>query len=546
MADQGRPIRPSPLRFAPVEVFVRLAIGKRHVFVIGGSLLLAVAVAMIVFAVAHSTDSASASNPQHVEMSLTVPAGQTVACPPNKQPKTPGTPLLLVPYDGKIDLEINDDVIPDNGYQLVDAWVNYGDQLGDQANNGAVKNSIATVVVWPDLDPVTFNFFHSDEAGDGRLDSVLLGGLTGQNTALSPLVPSFYVGTVYTISLTCTSGPSNTAVFLVLEGDAPASTSGALYTEFGTNTQFRPALTNIDINCVDEPTPTPPPPTATPAPIPRMSKCNQADNAEEGVKDFPDCASLVNVFLTRQGAKIPPSACMTTKGTSANVAELAEKLSQPIVSADPKNPSSFQQLAAFEFEVHYDSTKVCVDINEGPDWAAAGAICIIQDDQPDSKPQLEGVARIGCVTIGKGHGIDDLAVIATVDIYPQPEIYSQAKPNQNNGVVVQINNVGCDLGDEQGQAIPIFSCDDADITFRYLEGDVIPDCVIDAVDAQAIAFRWGAAKGSLVYTDFMNLEPSGTQADNDIDINDLQFVFGRFGSTCKAPHPDQDPVNPKA
>ena len=44
----------------------------------------------------------------------------------------------------------------------------------------------------------------------------------------------------------------------------------------------------------------------------------------------------------------------------------------------------------------------------------------------------------------------------------------------------------------------------------------------------------------------MNLEPSSQQQDNDIDINDLQFVFGRFGSTCKDPHPAQDPVNPKA
>ncbi len=60
----------------------------------------------------------------------------------------------------------------------------------------------------------------------------------------------------------------------------------------------------------------------------------------------------------------------------------------------------------------------------------------------------------------------------------------------------------------------------------------------------AIAFRWGVAKGSLIYNDFMNLEPSGPQQDDDIDINDLQFVFGRFGSTCGDPHPPQLPVNP--
>ena len=167
----------------------------------------------------------------------------------------------------------------------------------------------------------------------------------------------------------------------------------------------------------------------------------------------------------------------------------------------------------------------------------------VEDDQPDSKPQLEGVARIGCVMIGKGHEIDELAALAQIDIYPQPELYSQIKPNQDNGVVVQLSNVNCDLSDEQGHAIPIFSCDDADVTFRYLEGDVEPDCVVDAADAQAIAFRWGVEKGSLIYRDFTNLEPSSQQQDND--INDLQFVFGRFGSTCSDPHPAQNPVNPK-
>ena len=249
---------------------------------------------------------------------------------------------------------------------------------------------------------------------------------------------------------------------------------------------------------------------------------------------------LQNVWLTRQGANIPPPDCLA--GT--DIGSLSEGLSQAITSPDPDDPSVAQQIGAFEFEVHYNSTKVCVGITTGAAWSAAGAICIIEDSA--SKPQLEGVARIGCFTQGKGLNINDLAALAQVDVRPQPDVYSQAKPNQQNGVVVQINNVDCDVSDEQGAAIPIFSCDDASITFRYLEGDVLPNCVVGADDAQAVAFRWGAEKGSLAYNDFMNLEPSGTQSDNDIDINDLQFVFGRFGSTCDDPHPSQDPVDPKS
>ena len=137
-------------------------------------------------------------------------------------------------------------------------------------------------------------------------------------------------------------------------------------------------------------------------------------------------------------------------------------------------------------------------------------------------------------------------LLANIIVRPQPEVYSQAKPNQDNGVVAHIANVNCDISDLQGHAIAITSCDDADVTFRYLEGDVNGDCVVDAADTQAVAFRWGVSKGSLIYNDFMNLEPTGPQADDDIDINDLQFIYGRFGSTCGDPHAPQDPVNPKA
>jgi hypothetical protein len=35
------------------------------------------------------------------------------------------------------------------------------------------------------------------------------------------------------------------------------------------------------------------------------------------------------------------------------------------------------------------------------------------------------------------------------------------------------------------------------------------------------------------------------QGDGDIDISDLQFVFGRIPSNCTNPWPPQPPVNPK-
>jgi hypothetical protein len=383
-----------------------------------------------------------------------------------------------------------------DGYILAQAWLEYG------ATGLIFKDSATT---WPDCEAADLATTTATSAQRGCL------------TGLIDPSPSFYKGELFTFSFNCPNEKGSHMIDVIPAGTAPANTNGALFVS-GVTQSIVPHVQGIDINCVNPPTAT----EAPPAPlIPRMSKS----------------PALSNHWLMRQGAKIPPADCLAGTPTT-----LTEALSQEIATLEPKIPISVQQLAAFEFEVHYDNKKVCVTLTPGVEFEGAGAVCIVED--ANTKPQLEGVARIGCVTIGKGYEIDELVPVAQVDVYPQPEIYSQAKPNQNNGVVVQLSNVNCDVGDEQGHAIPIFSCDDANITFRYLEGDVEPDCVIDAVDAQAIAFRWGVEKGSLIYNEFLNLEPSGAQADTDIDINDLQFVFGRFGSTCEQPHPPQLPQNP--
>ena len=254
---------------------------------------------------------------------------------------------------------------------------------------------------------------------------------------------------------------------------------------------------------------------------------------------------LQNLFLTRQGEKIPPVQCVGPQG-GENVALLVEALSTAITSPDPKGSGASQQLGAFEFEVLYDQSKVCVELEPGP--AAAGMTCFVQDDV--TEPVLEGVARMGCVTAGKDGPFPDTTKaegrhLANVLVRPQPDVYSQAKPNQGNGVVLQLLNSKCELADLQGHPIKIFSCDNADVTIRYLEADVEPDCVVNTLDTQAIGFRWGASKGSMLFLDRFNLEPAGAQADDDIDIKDLQFVYGRIGSTCATPHPSQGPVNPK-
>jgi hypothetical protein len=83
-------------------------------------------------------------------------------------------------------------------------------------------------------------------------------------------------------------------------------------------------------------------------------------------------------------------------------------------------------------------------------------------------------------------------------------------------------------------------CSDVGITVRVLEGDLNLDCKVDLLDQQAIAFRYGSTIGMLLYDEWYDLEPALT--DFDIDIKDLQKVFGRDGSTCQNPIPPQPPM----
>lgn len=248
--------------------------------------------------------------------------------------------------------------------------------------------------------------------------------------------------------------------------------------------------------------------------------------------------TLQNLFLTRQGVKIPPVQCSGPQ-SSDDAALFAETLSAAITSPDPKAPARRQELGAFEFEVRFDRKKVCVELRPGR--AAAAMICMVQDA---TNSQLEGVARIACVTIGKDGAFPDTMTtagrhLADVVVRPQPDVYSLLKPQQDNGIIIDLIDAKCELADAQGHPIKLLSCDDAKLIIRYLEGDVAPDCSVDTLDTQSIAFRWGATKGTLLYNDRFNLEPSGLPADNDIDIKDLQFVYGRFGSSCQHPHPPQ-------
>jgi hypothetical protein len=150
-------------------------------------------------------------------------------------------------------------------------------------------------------------------------------------------------------------------------------------------------------------------------------------------------------------------------------------------------------------------------------------------------------------------------VVATIHISPEPDLVHRLTPGQKNGVLRTILDENCEVADvfgdplgsgqydEFNREIPLIGivtgglveiCDDLTVTTRILEGDLNLDCVVDLEDDQQIAFRYGAFFGNLLYDPWFDLEPS--LKDFDVDIKDLQKVFGRNGSTCADPIPDQD------
>ncbi len=155
-----------------------------------------------------------------------------------------------------------------------------------------------------------------------------------------------------------------------------------------------------------------------------------------------------------------------------------------------------------------------------------------------------------------GPSIANASVLGTLTLTVQNDLLSRMRPAKENGVVSNLLDENCEKADTLGQPFNegldangflkapsgglSQDCKDAALTVRMLEGDINLDCKVDIADDQSEAFRYGQFFGQLAYNRFFDLEPP-ISPDFDIDIKDLQTVFGRNGSTCAAPIPAQNP-----
>jgi hypothetical protein len=224
-------------------------------------------------------------------------------------------------------------------------------------------------------------------------------------------------------------------------------------------------------------------------------------------------------------------------------------------------------VGAFEFQIKFDHKlwlHPTVDCGDVLDVDAAPGEGAGRNTQPVVDVITENWILIGCVSKNvdpadpsNGPDIDFGMDGVTVTFNPQPDLLERIRPTKDNGIRADLLDENCEIADTLGSPYNMDvepngsndapsgglteDCHDAMITIRMLEGDIDLDCDVDVVDDQMIAFRYGATFGVLSYDPFFDLEPNTTPTDFDIDIKDLQFVFGRNGSTCDNPIPDQLP-----
>jgi uncharacterized repeat protein (TIGR01451 family) len=252
-------------------------------------------------------------------------------------------------------------------------------------------------------------------------------------------------------------------------------------------------------------------------------------------------------------------------------------------------------VGAFEFQVKFDHKIFDIEIFHGIDLNADGDCedngedhsvetvnrCFLYqtgrvpegadfgpDDLGDCEMTIvtENFILFGCVSKNPGDPpvetlgpIVNSDVLATLHIDPEIDLPFRLTPGQKNGVLRSILDENCELADiwgdplataddpetpeNESEPLPgivtgglVDICTDLHVTTRILEGDLNMDCEVDVEDDQMIAFRYGGFFGNLLYDPWFDLEPS--LKDFDIDIKDIQKVFGRNGSTCEDPLPD--------
>ena len=223
-------------------------------------------------------------------------------------------------------------------------------------------------------------------------------------------------------------------------------------------------------------------------------------------------------------------------------------------------------LGGFAFDLHYDPT---IFANPTVDTSPAAAIFTAAGRTLSCSMSIlgNGIDHIACASTGP-FGVCPTwvgpQVMAHVTMTPLEIVTEQVRPNKENGIVTAVkdtntvvsNTCGQPLNDGTIQPLPgqpecqgnplqgvgpggTLNDSMTVATIRRLEGDVTKDCSVDIADMQLEASKYGTSVGSLLYNVFYDVNSPLQHGDGEIDILDVQFVYGRMGSTCTTPIPAQ-------
>lgn len=192
-------------------------------------------------------------------------------------------------------------------------------------------------------------------------------------------------------------------------------------------------------------------------------------------------------------------------------------------------------LGTFQLRVTYNPIVVSIDIAEGPFLTSTGRVSQCQT------ARVQGQILLSCASFGSEPGPTGDGDLALITVRPV-ESTNKLTAKPGNGIEVLLDDVSgaTQLADTLGSPINVSYVGDARVVVRVLEGDINTDCIVDVIDQQMVAGRFGYRKGSLQYSERYDLEGHGVP-DGDIDVNDLQVVYGRDGSTCANPWTSQPP-----
>jgi hypothetical protein len=358
----------------------------------------------------------------------------------------------------------------------------------------------------------------------------------------------------------------------ILAGTDTIVTSGTVWSGVE-NSEVVAISVSADVEKVppppDTPTPTltPVPPTLTPTLTPTNTPVPPTPtptNTPAGVIMEKDCDTDTESVQTECNLWLMDPALGCPNATEGKGCLVVDKLVSGAFDGVSPNTHEIEGVGTWEEQIKYDHKIVRLDAVPDNAWLESGgriANCSMTI-------LTENWILTGCVTkddpllVGLQKGpTNGAGLIEKITVNPMTDdlIYRQGfRPGKDNGVVTDLVDENCELANTLGEKLPgelpgglTQICGDVHITVRMLEGDLNLDCAVTVVDDQAIAFRYGTIFGMTLYDEWYDLAPECVNGvcygvpDFDIDIKDLQFVFGRNYSTCQAPIPaDQTPVAP--